>query len=340
MGVMEAMSFLKGYSIDLIVLCVFLLAGYIGYKRLYRVSLIQLILQLVSILVTYFIATFLMTKAIGFIPDSINIELLVPDSLYYLVQPHKDDIIPFILFIIIYVFVFVVVKSILYVFSRNYEWDQVLFKKMILNQTVGTIVSVVSTILNAYTYVLVFLIVVSFPLFGLVGEKSFSHLLLKTNPIVSPLIDYIYLPYNGLYKALEIYGEEADEVFDGTRIYLDKMAQIIEKDPSRRNSLQEAYRSLIPYIATLSGYLKEFSTNKIESEQMELYLDNMKGYIEDRVLTLENFNYYYNELLNNKIYDRLIKDEAITNEAITLLVNSNLLDDANLKKIKEYIRLD
>lgn len=340
MGVMEKMSFLNGYSIDLILLCVFLLAGYLGYKRSYRFSLIQLILQLVSIFVTYFISSLLMTKATAFIPESITIELFVPDSLYYLVQPHKDDIIPFILFIIIYVFVFVIVKGILYVFSRSYEWDQLAFKQMILNRTVGTIVSVVSTILNAYTYVLVFLIFVAFPLFGLVGEKSFSHLLLKTNPIIAPVVNYIYLPYSDLYKALEIYGEEADEIFDGTRIYLDKMAQIIENDPNQRKLLQEAYQNLIPYIATLSGYLKEFSTNKIEIEDMELYLEKMKRYIEDQVLTLENFNSYYNELLNNKIYDRLIKDEAVTNEALTLLVNSGLLDDANLKKIKEYIRLD
>ena len=73
---------------------------------------------------------------------------------------------------------------------------------------------------------------------------------------------------------------------------------------------------------------------------MKEYLANTQEYLNNQTITLEIFNSYYEELIKNKTYDRLVKDEVINDDALTALVESGFLNDTNLKKIKEYIALD
>ena len=67
---------------------------------------------------------------------------------------------------------------------------------------------------------------------------------------------------------------------------------------------------------------------------MTEYLNNVKMYIDNDVITLEIFNSYYKELIRNQTYDRLIQDKVISDEAIKTLINSDMLNEDNLKKIK------
>lgn len=336
----ESIVMLRQWSGDLIVLLVFFIAGYIGYKYSFRFSLLQLILQLISIIMTYFIAAFLTTKVIQMIGEKINIGLIIPDRLFYLVQPHEEMVIPLIIFVMIYMFVFVIIKSILYVFGRNYEWDGILFKKMRLNQKFEASLSSGFTILHAYTYLIIVLIIIGFPLFNLVGKFSISSFLLKTVPVFSHEIQAFYDPYETLNQALQTYGDETHLIFNGTTVNLKVMDEMIQENPSRKKVLQDAYNYLIPYIATTSGYLANFSNNKIEIDEMNEYLANTRKYLKNETITLEILNYYYEELIKNKTYDRLVEDEVITDDALTALVESGFLNDANLKKFKEYITLD
>ncbi|MBQ1786731.1 MAG: hypothetical protein II005_08410, partial [Turicibacter sp.] len=64
------------------------------------------------------------------------------------------------------------------------------------------------------------------------------------------------------------------------------------------------------------------------------YLNNVKMYIDNDVITLEIFNSYYKELIRNQTYDRLVKDKVISVDAIKTLINSDMLNEDNLKKIK------
>ena len=248
------MVVLRQWSVDVIALLVFLIAAYLGYKDTFRFSFLQLILQLISMIATYFISIFLTNKAIQTIPENENIGLMIPDELFYLVQPHEEMIIPLIMFVIIYMFIFIIIKSILYVFGRNYEWERYLFRKIKLNSTFGRILSSGCTILNTYTYLIIVLMIVGFPLFNLVGPHTFSSFLLKTVPFISKDIEEFYAPYETLTQVLQTYKEEAHLIFDGTTVNLKVMEEMIQKDPSRKNSLQDAYEYLIPYIATTSGY--------------------------------------------------------------------------------------
>ena len=68
---------------------------------------------------------------------------------------------------------------------------------------------------------------------------------------------------------------------------------------------------------------------------MKDYLTHIKSYIEKDVVTLENFNFYYKELIQNGTYDRLIEEEVISDKALQTLINSDMLNDVNLKN-KEY----
>ncbi|MTL37479.1 hypothetical protein GMB60_05950, partial [Turicibacter sanguinis] len=103
----ETMVVLRQWSVDVIALLVFLIAAYLGYKDTFRFSFLQLILQLISMIATYFISIFLTNKAIQTIPENANIGLMIPDELFYLVQPHEEMIIPLIMFVIIYMFIFI-----------------------------------------------------------------------------------------------------------------------------------------------------------------------------------------------------------------------------------------
>ena len=77
-----------------------------------------------------------------------------------------------------------------------------------------------------------------------------------------------------------------------------------------------------------------FPDNKIDEDEMAEYLNSVKNYIDNDVITLEIFNSYYKELIRNGTYDRLIEDEVISDEALKTLINSGMLNDDNLKKLK------
>ena len=67
---------------------------------------------------------------------------------------------------------------------------------------------------------------------------------------------------------------------------------------------------------------------------MKEYLANTQEYLNNQAITLEIFNSYYKELIRNQTYDRLIQDKVISDEAIKTLINSDMLNEDNLKKIK------
>lgn len=336
----DSVLMLRSWSGDFVVLVIFLIAGYFGFGRSFRISLFQFLIQLLSIVLTYFIATTLTTKAIQYVPSQLTLDLVIPDSLFYLVQPHEDIIIPLIIFIIIYLLVFVVIKSFLYVFGRNYEWDQYFFKKLHLNAYVENGMSASFTILNAYTYVMVLLVILGFPLFNLVSKQSLSAYLLKNIPFVSPYVEQFYTPYEVFNQAVMAYEGKTHLIFDGSTMDLAVIEQLIQSNPSQRMALQDTYKFLIPYLATSRNYLSQFSSERVGADEMKAYLTKMNRYLDNQVITLEIFNSYYEELINNKTYDKLIEDEVITDEALTILVNSGTLNDSNLKKFKEYLALD
>ncbi len=337
MGVMEVIKFLV---VDLIIFLVLCIAAYIGYQRSYRISLINVLIQLFSIFTSGLMAGVLLEKALSYIPEKVKISLLVPDSFYYLVEPYEDLIIPCVVFSILFIILFVIIKSTLSVFSINYEWYRYLFPLVKFNRIGDGVLSMFLTILNTYTYILIFLIILAFPLLDLVKPYSLTNVLLNVNPYVSHLVDKLYEPYEGLKKGIDLFGEDLEPIFRADKVDLNKLEQFMNNHPSQRKEIQSAFEEFLPFIATTSGFLSFFPDNKIDKDEMITYLNTMQTYIDKDVLTLEIFNSYYKELIHNETYGRLIEDEVISNEALKTLINSGMLNDVNLKKIKEYVTLD
>lgn len=271
---------------------------------------------------------------VSYLPKKLKVSLFVPDSFYYLIEPYEENIIPFIVFFILFVVAFVIIKSVVYVFSVNYEWHQYFFPSAKFNRIGDGLLSVLLSILNAYTYVIVIVIILAFPLFDFVKPYSLSNLLLKVNPYVSHLVEEFYQPYEDVKKSIDLFGNELDDLFANNKVNLNQLEQFIKKHPNQRQEIQAAFKEFLPFMATTSAYLSFFLDNKIDAHEMEAYLTSMKTYIDHNVITLEIFNSYYKELIRNGTYDRLIEDEVISDEALKTLINSGMLNDDNLKKLK------
>ena len=337
MGVMEVVKIL---TVDILILSIFCLAAYIGYQRSYRLSLINLIIQLVTIILSGLISRGLVYKVVAYIPKRITLSSLIPDNFYYLVEPYETSLIPFILFCILFVSFFVVIKSILYVFSVNYEWYRYVFPSAKFNRLGDRLFSMFLSILNMYTYMIIVLIMIAFPLFNLVKPYSVSNLLLKVNPYISHMVADLYEPYEGLQESIVYFGEDIESIFHHNKVDLSQLEDFIEKNPNERKKIHSAFEEFIPFIATTSGFLSFFPDNQISEKEMKDYLTKMQAYIEKDVMTLEIFNSYYKELIQNGTCGRLIEDEVISDKALKTLINSDMLNDVNLKKIKEYKTLD
>ena len=337
MGVMEVVKIL---IVDILILSIFCLAAYIGYQRSYRLSLINLIIQLVTIILSGLISRGLVYKVVAYIPKRIILSSLIPDNFYYLVEPYETSLIPFILFCILFVSFFVVIKSILYVFSVNYEWYRYVFPSAKFNRLGDRLFSMFLSILNMYTYMIIVLIMIAFPLFNLVKPYSVSNLLLKVNPYISHMVADLYEPYEGLQESIVYFGEDIESIFHHNKVDLSQLEDFIEKNPNERKKIHSAFEEFIPFIATTSGFLSFFPDNQISEKEMKDYLTKMQAYIEKDVMTLEIFNSYYKELIQNGTCGRLIEDEVISDKALKTLINSDMLNDVNLKKIKEYKTLD
>lgn len=337
MGVIEVVKIL---TVDILILSIFCLAAYIGYQRSYRLSLINLIIQLVTIILSGLISRGLVYKVVAYIPKRITLSSLIPDNFYYLVEPYETSLIPFILFCILFVSFFVVIKSILYVFSVNYEWYRYVFPSAKFNRLGDRLFSMFLSILNMYTYMIIVLIMIAFPLFNLVKPYSVSNLLLKVNPYISHMVADLYEPYEGLQESIVYFGEDIESIFHHNKVDLSQLEDFIEKNPNERKKIHSAFEEFIPFIATTSGFLSFFPDNQISEKEMKDYLTKMQAYIEKDVMTLEIFNSYYKELIQNGTCGRLIEDEVISDKALKNLINSDMLNDVNLKKIKEYKTLD
>ena len=331
---MGGMEVIKILVVDLIIFIVFCIASIVGYQRSYRISLVNLVIHLFSIFLSALVAGALVNKVVSYLPKKLKVSLFVPDSFYYLIEPYEENIIPFIVFFILFVVAFVIIKSVVYVFSVNYEWHQYFFPSAKFNRIGDGLLSVLLSILNAYTYVIVIVIILAFPLFDFVKPYSLSNLLLKVNPYVSHLVEEFYQPYEDVKKSIDLFGDELDNLFANNKVNLDQLEQFIKKHPNQQQEIQVAFKEFLPFMATTSAYLSFFPDNKIDADEMEAYLTSMKTYIDHNVITLEIFNSYYKELIRNGTYDRLIEDEVISDEALKTLINSGMLNDDNLKKLK------
>ena len=331
---MGGMEVIKILVVDLIIFIVFCIASIVGYQRSYRISLVNLVIHLFSIFLSALVAGSLVHKVVSYIPKKLKVSSFVPDSFYYLIEPYEENIIPFIVFFILFVVAFVIIKSVVYVFSVNYEWHQYFFPSAKFNRIGDGLLSVLLSILNAYTYVIVIVIILAFPLFDFVKPYSLSNLLLKVNPYVSHLVEEFYQPYEDVKKSIDLFGNELDDLFANNKVNLNQLEQFIKKHPNQRQEIQAAFKEFLPFMATTSAYLSFFLDNKIDAHEMEAYLTSMKTYIDHNVITLEIFNSYYKELIRNGTYDRLIEDEVISDEALKTLINSGMLNDDNLKKLK------
>ena len=147
-----------------------------------------------------------------------------------------------------------IIKSVVYVFSVNYEWHQYFFPSAKFNRIGDGLLSVLLSILNAYTYVIVIVIILAFPLFDFVKPYSLSNLLLKVNPYVSHLVEEFYQPYEDVKKSIDLFGNELDDLFANNKVNSESIRVCLLRN-TRINvkKFHQHLKTFIPFIATTSG---------------------------------------------------------------------------------------
>lgn len=328
------MEVLKSLILDLVIIGVFYLVVSKYYKRSYRINLLHLLIQLASIILAGGFSFGLTTMLMNRYFSTFDFSSWIPESFDYVLQPYEKQVFPFIIFMILFILLFALFKSLLYVFSVNYQWENYLCVQIKFNRKEDHILSGCLSALHAYTYLLVIVFILSFPLFGIVQKYSVSQLLLHINPVIGAFVDDLSEPYYRVQRGMRLFGDEINQLYANNQINLDYLKEYIDKNPAKRVKIQSSFEMMTPLFATPTGYLNFFEQDSIDKVAMNRHLRQMKKYIEEDVLTLEIFNSYYKELICNGTYDKLIEDQIINEEALELLMQSSLLNDDNLKKIK------
>ena len=331
MGVTEV---IKSLILDLAIIAVFYLIVSTYYKRSYRLNLLHLLMQLASMILAGVLSFGITTMLMNRFFSTFDFSSWIPESFSYVLQPYEQYVLPFIIFMILFILLFAVFKSLLYVFSVYYEWENYLCPQIKFDRKVDHLLSGCLSALHAYTYLLVILFILSFPLFGVVGKYSVSQLLLHINPVIGAFVDDLSEPYYKVQKGMRLFGDEMELLYANNEVDFEYLKEYIDQEPAKRVKIQSSFEMITPLFATPTAYLKFFDYETIDKISMSKHLRQMKRYIDEDVLTLEIFNSYYKELLCNGTYGKLIEDQIINDEALQLLMQSPLLNDDNLKKLK------
>lgn len=328
------MEVLKSLILDLVIIGVFYLVVSKYYKRSYRINLLHLLIQLASIILAGGFSFGLTTMLMNRYFSTFDFSSWIPESFDYVLQPYEKQVFPFIIFMILFILLFALFKSLLYVFSVNYQWENYLCVQIKFNRKEDHILSGCLSALHAYTYLLVIVFILSFPLFGIVQKYSVSQLLLHINPVIGAFVDDLSEPYYKVQKGMRLFGDEMELLYANNEVDFEYLKEYIDQEPAKRVKIQSSFEMITPLFATPTAYLKFFDYETIDKISMSKHLRQMKRYIDEDVLTLEIFNSYYKELLCNGTYGKLIEDQIINDEALQLLMQSPLLNDDNLKKMK------
>ena len=229
------------YFVDTVVIGMLLLAFLAGWFRHWRRSLLTLILQLGSLLIAFGLALPLSTLLLARIPgiDSLLGGLEIFGGL-------AENLLRAFLVLFLGLLGFALWRSFLQIFARNMDWASKLFPKFELPDKGGRALSGLFTALNAYTYLLLFVIIMAVPGVEMTRAGSFSDYLFRTSPVAAPVAENIFLPLETAFNLIDMV--EESEFFHGGSPDYDRIAAVINEDPERIEELKLQFNEILPTI--------------------------------------------------------------------------------------------
>ncbi len=319
-----------GYGVDFAVICFFVISLIIGYFRTYRESFMLLLIQIFSLFASYSGTILIVKQLLTLFPQDFNVSSLLPQEYQVYLQPYEPHVLPFILDVMMCVCLYILIKSFLCGFNDQYQWGSAVLKDIRRFPFVNRLVSMVLTFMSAYTYVMLFLILLGFPLFKVIGPSSLTQAVLNHSPFYSSSIQLAYEQSEAIKEVVQTIGIDDCTFYEADEICLNDVLRLMVKDETDRTTF-------IPLIATESAYVQFFEKTPVDEVTMLTHVQTLNQWIEDGVLDKEFINLYYQELLENKIYDKLIKNQIVLRTSIHVLITSNILNDENIEELKEYL---
>ena len=215
------------YVFDGIILITLLFAMIIGLRRSYKVSLVNFLVQISSLIIALITGMLVGPNLATMGLERLNLSMFIPPRFEEIATPIVGIIFEYVIFIIIATLVFTFVKSILFVFSRNFDLNRKIFSTFHPMRFLDKILSVIFTLLTTYTNLLIPIIIFSFPFFNIARDESISSQILNLTPFLSTHIENSFQPFTALMEM----GTVLESVMSGEPINTQQIAQQIISNP-------------------------------------------------------------------------------------------------------------
>ena len=320
----------NGVLIDAIIVFIFFISLVIGWRRYVLESVIDLGIQLFSLYSAYKVADNVTLRVMSFIPENFELSSYLPQEFQLFFEPYEPNVLRLLLQAITFIVVFIIIKSFLWHFGQTYLCQADTqstrgFKSIVCNS-----LSSGATLLTTYTYLMFVIILIGIPGLGVIPKQSFANQLIEQIPIFSNQVQLMYTKSEAVEDVMMTYGRATCETTEEQAVCL--------KDIILSVSLNESkWEDHIEPLATPIGYLQFFNESIITEVAMLNHVNELTLAIESNVMTKEFINLYYKELIDNKTYDKLVKNQIVIKPSIYVLLHSGLLNNENYNSLEEYL---
>lgn len=224
------------HLLDIIVGGVLGIAFIIGIFKTWRGTLMALLLQWVSLGLSFLLAWLMAPIATNII---MGIDMISDFFEGALGAAQLQQVMGAAILLILSIFTYALIGSLVFAFTRKMNWERLIFPKLKLHNALSRFLSGLFAALNTYTYVFFFLALMALPMFDIIQEGSIAAVALEANVIGAPLVETITEPISDLYNAIDVVENELSDIVVGGVIQYDAVADIINNDPARLAEIVE-----------------------------------------------------------------------------------------------------
>jgi len=219
------------YVLDGAIVIILLVAIIVGGRRLCRNSLANLLVQLTSLTGAILLGNLISPSIANWTIERLDFSIFIPSRLYWLASPIIEFILTALILLMLTIAVFIFFKSFLGVFAYQFDLPRKLFVRYRPSKVIDSILSIVFSVLNAYSYLLVTIVVLAFPIFNIVQPGSLSRLILTMTPFVSSGVEKMYEPVTLFLETMELVRTDLDQFMSEGTVDIEGLAQTIVQNP-------------------------------------------------------------------------------------------------------------
>ena len=323
---------LVGLMIDLSLVIILVSSFAYGWCRSSRVSLSYLVVQVVSLLGSVSGALYLSHKLQMSVLLEIDVVSYIPALIRPVIVPHLELLIEGVIFISIGLLLYLILKSVLVSVANVYCLAECREQTLLVKVGVDRVLSSVTTVMTTLTYVIVPLVMLGFPSFQLVSSRSLSSSLINVASRISNHVAVFYSYAESVDEMVQLYDQRSCEASKAEGVLC---VEAVANQIARGEGQWSDYTSQMNHEAV---YLQLFESTPVTEVVMLQHVNRITEAIEQSQVSKKVINLYYKELLDTKIYDKLLKNQDVLKTSLSVLIQSEWLNTENRNKFKEYLQ--